>query len=214
MLLVFATFWVAVCYCLARNDDEDMSLLVLINLFLVCHAPFWALAQLFWLLNIQSFGRIHPEVAVFSWVQLPPSHRLQCSCFCRCVWLRTLRSNFLFSLWGLDISPMYCPWWDILLQSETILLWSLFLWCSFAPPMSHSFWSPNSTASYLAILFMHLFVSLVNCSRAMYLNLIPRGDIKIIEAPALTCSKLCHNILAMVILALGLCYNLLVLSNL
>jgi hypothetical protein len=55
----------------------------------------------------------------------------------------------------------------------------------FYTPIAHSFRSPNNTSSYSTILSVHLSVSFVNNNRAAYLNLIPEGDIKIAEAPAL-----------------------------
>jgi hypothetical protein len=51
--------------------------------------------------------------------------------------------------------------------------------------MAHNFQSPSNTASYSAILVLHMFVSFVNCNCVAYLNMISEGDIKIDAAPAL-----------------------------
>jgi hypothetical protein len=51
--------------------------------------------------------------------------------------------------------------------------------------MAHNLQSPSNIASYLVILFVHLYVSFVNYNRATYLSLIPKGDIKIAAVPTL-----------------------------
>jgi hypothetical protein len=66
-------------------------------------------------------------------------------------------------------------------------------------PIAHNLRSPNSTASYLSILLLHLSASMVNCSRATYLNLIPEGDFNIVVAPAPETSQApsqytCHGV--------------------
>jgi hypothetical protein len=43
---------------------------------------------------------------------------------------------------------------------------------------------PNSTASYLAILLLHLSIFAVNYKRASYHSLMTEGDIRIAVAPA------------------------------
>jgi hypothetical protein len=43
---------------------------------------------------------------------------------------------------------------------------------------------PSSTASYSAILLLHLSVSAMDCSHATYLSLMPEGDINIAAASA------------------------------
>jgi hypothetical protein len=50
--------------------------------------------------------------------------------------------------------------------------------------MAHSLLSPNNTASYSAMLLLHLTVSVVNCKCTTYLSLMPKGDIKIVATPA------------------------------
>jgi hypothetical protein len=50
--------------------------------------------------------------------------------------------------------------------------------------MALSLRSPNSTASYLDMLLLHLSVSVVNCKHAAYLSLMPDDDMRIAVAPA------------------------------
>jgi hypothetical protein len=54
----------------------------------------------------------------------------------------------------------------------------------FWTPIALNLRRPSSTASYSAILFLHLSVSTVNYKCAAYLSLMPEGDIKIVAAPA------------------------------
>jgi hypothetical protein len=49
--------------------------------------------------------------------------------------------------------------------------------------MAHSLRSPNSIASYSAMLLVHLSVSLVNYNRLAYLNFMSEGDIRTAAAP-------------------------------
>jgi hypothetical protein len=51
-------------------------------------------------------------------------------------------------------------------------------------PMAHSLRSPSNTTSYSAILFVHLYVSFVNCRHAAYLSLMPESDTMTVVAPA------------------------------
>jgi hypothetical protein len=67
--------------------------------------------------------------------------------------------------------------------SSAITLKSIFR-MQFWTPMTHSLRSPNNTASYLAILFVHLFFSFVNCNRVAYLSLMSEGDTRIVAALA------------------------------
>jgi hypothetical protein len=58
-------------------------------------------------------------------------------------------------------------------------------------------------ASYSGMLFLHLYVSLVNFSLAAYLSLIIDGEINMAAASALATPRLHHNISVMVIQTLG-----------
>jgi hypothetical protein len=54
----------------------------------------------------------------------------------------------------------------------------------FWTPIALNLRRPNSTASYSTILLMHFSVSAVNWKCAVYLSLVPEGDIRIAGALA------------------------------
>jgi hypothetical protein len=51
-------------------------------------------------------------------------------------------------------------------------------------PIAHNLRRPSNTAWYSAMLLLHLSASMVNCSRVVYLNLIPEGDFNMSAVPA------------------------------
>jgi hypothetical protein len=51
-------------------------------------------------------------------------------------------------------------------------------------PRARSLRSPRMTASYSAMLFVHLFDSIAKLRRATYMYLTPMGDVMIAAAPA------------------------------
>jgi hypothetical protein len=51
--------------------------------------------------------------------------------------------------------------------------------------IAHNLRRPNSTATYSAMLLLHLSASVMNYSRAAYLNLMAECDFSIAAAPAL-----------------------------
>jgi hypothetical protein len=126
----------------------------------------------------------------------------RCLAFAKVSQWRPLLQCYGFSLWPL-LHHVWHPWQyfssvaslEIFFQCDipgdalfsvwtAITLESLFmmqLWT----PMARNLWSPKSKVSYSAILYVHLSVSLVNCSLTAYLSLIPDGEIRIVEALAL-----------------------------
>jgi hypothetical protein len=50
--------------------------------------------------------------------------------------------------------------------------------------MAHSLRGLNNTASYSAMLLVHLFISFVNFRRAAYFNLMLEGETRTAAAPA------------------------------
>jgi hypothetical protein len=69
--------------------------------------------------------------------------------------------------------------------------------------MARSLRSPNITASYSTMLWLHLSVSVVNCMSAAYLSLMLEGDIEIAAALTLVLPQLYHNTPAMGCQSLG-----------
>jgi hypothetical protein len=69
----------------------------------------------------------------------------------------------------------------------------------FWTPIARNLWRPNNTASYSALLLLHLSASAMNCSCAVYLNLIPEGDFNIattptLETPQALSQYTCHGV--------------------
>jgi hypothetical protein len=63
----------------------------------------------------------------------------------------------------------------------------------FWTPIARNLRNPNNIASYSAMLLLHLSIYAVNYKHAVYLSLMPEGDIRIAAAPALS-QYTCHSV--------------------
>jgi hypothetical protein len=83
---------------------------------------------------------------------------------------------------------------SILLAITLEFVFSMQFWT----PIARNLRSPNSIASYSAMLLLHLSASAVNCKRATYLNLMLEGDVRIAAALASEALHARHSTHAMV----------------
>jgi hypothetical protein len=104
-----------------------MIWLELTSLPLGWYSLYWVLALQFSLRSLQVFGKKCWVVALFSWLQPSPTHRLQCSSPSQCATLKIIWSNSPSFGWELGIFLGWHLLWCIPSRSTQLLPWSLFL---------------------------------------------------------------------------------------
>jgi hypothetical protein len=133
------------------------------------------------------FGKTHPVVTLFFW-RLPwPTHLLLCFLSFR----HTLDDGKYLS----KVASLAMHSFSIWLTSTLEFIFNMQFWT----PIPLNLRRPNSTASYSAILLLHFPISAVNCKNAVYLSLVPEGNIRIAgalapEAPQAPSKYTCHGV--------------------